>query len=337
MLSHQNITANARQINLIDPHSRMNRPDDHATDRILGVLPFFHVFANATVLNRTVDNGGEIVMLPRFEATAALKAINRTQVTAIPGVPTMYQALLDNAALASTNFSALRACISGGAPLPAELKAKFESASKAVVIEGYGLTESSGVISCNPYEGTNKLGSIGQPVPGTEVRLVDKEDPSQPAPAGEPGELVAKGPQMMIGYWNKPEATADVFVDGWLRTGDVATIDEDGFIFIVDRLKDMIAVGGFKVFPSQIEDILYRHPAVKEALVIGIADTYSGERPQAYVTLNKAAEAADILAWLNPQLGKHERVVAVIVRDALPKTMIGKLDRKALRAEVGAA
>jgi long-chain acyl-CoA synthetase len=336
MLSHQNITANARQINLLDPHSRANQPDAPATDRILGVLPFFHVFANATVLNRTIDNGGEIVMLPRFEATAALKAVNRTHVTAIPGVPTMYQALLDNKELVSTDFSALRACISGGAPLPAELKARFEGVSNARVIEGYGLTESSGVISCNPYEGENKLGSIGQPIPGTMVKLMDKEDPTKPAPAGEPGELVAKGPQIMAGYWNKPEATKEVFVDGFLRTGDVATIDEDGFIFIVDRLKDMIAVGGFKVFPSQIEDILYKHPAVKEALVIGVPDAYSGERPQAYVTVTEPVEGAELMAWLNPQLGKHERVADVVVRDALPKTMIGKLDRKALRAEVGA-
>jgi long-chain acyl-CoA synthetase len=336
MLSHQNITANARQINLLDPHSRSNQADTPATDRILGVLPFFHVFANATVLNRTVDNGGEIVMLPRFEATAALKAVDRTHVTAIPGVPTMYQALLDNKELASTDFSALRACISGGAPLPAELKAKFEGVSHARVIEGYGLTESSGVISCNPYEGANKLGSIGQPIPGTMVKLLDKEDPTRPAPDGEPGELVAKGPQIMVGYWNKPEATAEVFVDGFLRTGDVATIDEDGFIFIVDRLKDMIAVGGFKVFPSQIENILYQHPAVREALVIGVPDAYSGERPRAYVTVIERVEGGALMAWLNPQLGKHERVTDVVVRDMLPKTMIGKLDRKALRAEVGA-
>ncbi|MBP6435258.1 MAG: AMP-binding protein, partial [Sphingorhabdus sp.] len=337
MLTHQNISANARQINCIDPHSHANMPDAPADDRILGVLPFFHVFANATVLNRTIDNGGEIVMLPRFEATAALKAVNRTKVTSMPGVPTMYQALLDNAELPKTEFSSLRACISGGAPLAAELKARFEGVSHAAVIEGYGLTESSGVISCNPYEGTNKVGSIGQPIPGTLVRLADKEDPSKPAPPGEPGELLAKGPQIMAGYWNKPEATAEVFVDGWLRTGDVATIDEDGFIFIVDRLKDMIAVGGFKVFPSQVEDILYKHPAVKEALVIGVPDSYSGERPKAYVTLNdgQAISGEELANWLNPQLGKHERVLAVVVRDALPKTMIGKLDRKALRAEEG--
>ena len=337
MLTHQNISANARQINLIDPHSRANQPAAPAEDRILGVLPFFHVFANATVLNRTIDNGGKIVMLPRFEATAALKAVNRTKVTAMPGVPTMYQALLDNAELPNTDFSSLRACISGGAPLAAELKARFEGVAHAAVIEGYGLTESSGVISCNPYEGLNKTGSIGQPIPGTHVRLADKEDPSKPAPDGEPGELLAKGPQIMAGYWNKPEATADVFVDGWLRTGDVATIDGDGFIFIVDRLKDMIAVSGFKVFPSQIEAVLYHHPAVKEALVIGVPDPYSGERPKAFVTLNdgQSASGEALADWLNPQLGKHERVLAVVVREALPKTMIGKLDRKALRVEEG--
>lgn len=337
MLSHQNITANARQINMLDPHSRINQPDNPAEDRILGVLPFFHVFANATVLNRTIFNGGEIVMLPRFEAKAALAAVNRTHVTSLPGVPTMYQALLDCPDIAKTNFTSLRACISGGAPLAAELKARFEERSGAVVIEGYGLTESSGVVSCNPYEGLNKSGSIGQPIPGTDVKLLDKEDPTKPAPEGEPGELVFAGPQVMCGYWKRPDADAEVFVGKYLRTGDVATIDEDGFIHIVDRLKDMIAVGGFKVFPSQVEDVLYKHPAVKEALVIGVPDAYHGEMPRAFVTLQDGAteDGAALMAWLNPQLGKHERVQAVVVREALPKTMIGKLDRKALRAEIG--
>jgi long-chain acyl-CoA synthetase len=337
MLSHQNITANARQINAIDPESQLNKPDQPADDRILGVLPFFHVFANATVLNRTVCNGGQIVMLPRFEAKAALAAINRTRVTSMPGVPTMYQALLDCPDIAQTDFSSLRTCISGGAPLPVELKARFEARTGAVVTEGYGLTESSGVVSCNPYIGEGKLGSIGQPVPGTMVKLLDKEYPSKSASEGEPGELVFAGPQVMRGYWGMPDADAKVFVDGFLRTGDVATIDEDGFIFIVDRIKDMIAVGGFKVFPSQIEDVLYRNPHVKEALVIGIPDAYLGEQPKAFVTLNAGAaiDSDTITAWLNPQLGKHERVSAVVVRENLPKTMIGKLDRKALRAEEG--
>ena len=337
MLSHQNITANARQINMLDPHSRNNQPNEPLDDRILGVLPFFHVFANATVLNRTVENGGEIVMLPRFEAKAALAAITRTKVTSLPGVPTMYQALLDCPDLGKTDFTSLRACISGGAPLAAELKERFETLTGAVVIEGYGLTESSGVVSCNPYEGRNKIGSIGQPVPGTNIKLVDKEDPSKSAPKGEPGELTFSGPQVMCGYWNRPDADAGVFLGTYLRTGDVATIDDDGFIHIVDRLKDMIAVGGFKVFPSQVEDILYKHPAVKEALVIGVADAYLGEIPRAFVTLQDGAteDGAALTVWLNPKLGKHERVQGVTIMDDLPKTMIGKLDRKALRLAVG--
>lgn len=335
-LTHQNITTNARQINLLDPFSRACRPDDPSDDRILGVLPFFHVFANATVLNRTVNNGGQIVMLPRFDAKSALAAVNRKQITSMPGVPTMYQALLDHPDLAKTDFSHMRACISGGAPLAGELKARFEKASNARVIEGYGLTESSGVICCNPYEGENKIGSIGQILSQTEVKLVDKEDPTKPPPDGEPGELLCKGPQIMAGYLGRPDADAKVFVDGWLRTGDVAQIDSDGFIFIVDRMKDMIAVGGFKVFPSRIEEILYKNDAIRNALVIGVPDDYTGEKPRAYVTLHDGAtmDGEALANWVNPQLGKHERVESVVVRNELPKTMIGKLDRKALRAEV---
>ena len=329
MLTHQNLTANARQVNAIDP-------DHDAADRILGVLPFFHVFANTCVLNRTVLNGGSITMLPRFDAKQALDAISRTKTTALPGVPTMYQALLDHPDLAKTDFSSLRICISGGAPMPAELREKFVAATGAALVEGYGLTESSGVVATNPYDGPVKPGTIGQPLPATHLRLLDKEDPSKDAPFGEPGELAVKGPQIMQGYWNRPDADGDSFTDdGWLRTGDVAVIEADGYIRIVDRLKDMIAVGGFKVYPSVIEAHLYEHPAVKEAIVLGVPDAYRGEAPKAFVTLEDgfSISGEDIAAWLNPRLGKHERVSAVEVRLNLPKTMIGKLDRKALRAE----
>lgn len=328
MLSHQNLSANARQVNMLDPGNAVE-------DRILGALPFFHVFANTVVLNRTVLTGGEIIMLPRFEAGQALAAIARTRPTSVPGVPTMFQALLDHPALSGTDFSSLRQCISGGAPLPIEVKRRFEDATRAVVVEGYGLTESSGVVSANPYGGLNKSGTIGQPVPGTIVKLVDKEDPNRPPPQGQPGEIVFSGPQVMCGYWKRPEADAEVFLGDFLRTGDVGLIDEDGYIRIVDRLKDMIAVGGFKVFPSEIEKILYRHPAVREALVIGIPDSYRGESPKAFVTLAEGAkeDGEGLKAWLNPQLGKHERVVAVEIRGSLPKTMIGKLSRKELVAE----
>ncbi|HEX4847693.1 MAG TPA: AMP-binding protein [Novosphingobium sp.] len=336
MLTHQNLTANTRQVNALDPQTSER-------DVIVAVLPLFHVFANIAVLNRTVLNGGCIAMLPRFEAGQALKTLDRVQATSFPGVPTMYQALLDHPSVGKTDFSSLRVCISGGAPLPLPLKQRFEAVSGARIVEGYGLTECAGVASCNPYEGEERPGTIGQPIPATRVRLLDREDPTRDAAPGEPGELAIQGPQVMQGYWNRPEAAAAAFAerpDGrWLRTGDVATIDADGYISIVDRIKDMIAVGGFKVFPSQVEAVLEEHPAVKEVLVIGVPEERLGEVPRAYVTLRDGADTTGeaLRDWLNARIGKHERVDAVVVRESLPKTMIGKLDRKALRAELAAA
>ena len=196
------------------------------------------------------------------------------------------------------------------------------------------------MVSANPYRGERKPGTIGQVVAGTEILLLDKEDAAKFAPEGEPGELAIHGPQIMQGYWNRPEASAEVFVEHhgkrWLRTGDVATQDEDGFLEIVDRIKDMIAVGGFKVFPSEVEKVLLKHPAVKEALVLGLPDDYRGETVNAFITLSGEddSDASAIEAWANARLGKHERLAALTVRDSLPKTMIGKLDRKALKADV---
>ncbi len=333
MLTHANLSANARQVDAIDPN-------EVERDVILGVLPFFHVFANTCVLNRTIAKGGCIAMLPRFDAGQTLKTIDRVKPTAFPGVPTMYQALLDHPRVARTDFASLVMCVSGGAALPAPVRERFEAVSGARLVEGYGLTESSGVVSTNPYQGTRKPGTIGQVLPQKRVLLRDKEDPSTPAPDGEPGELVVRGPQVMRGYWNRPDTQTRDFIriDGedWLRTGDIATVDEEGFIRIVDRSKDMIAVGGFKVFPSQVEAVLIAHDAVKEALVIGFPDTYRGESPRAYIVCkpDSSAAAEEIADWLNARVGKHERVDRVVLRDDLPKTMIGKLDRKALRAEV---
>lgn len=333
MLSHANLANNAQQVDAIDPF----------TDRdvILGVLPMFHVFANTCVLNRTVFNRGCIAMLPRFDAAQALKTLQRVRATAFPGVPTMYQALLDHPHIGKTDFSSLKVCISGGAPLPAPVREKWEAQTGARLVEGYGLTESSGVVSTNPYQGERRPGTIGQVLPGTRVILLDKEDATRLATPGDPGELVINGPQVMQGYWNRPDAARSAFaeIDGerWLRTGDVAVVEEGGFIRIVDRIKDMIAVGGFKVFPSQVEAVLLENPAVKEAMVLGLPDDYRGETPHAYVTLNPDAgevSAASLATWLNARVGKHERVSGVTIREDMPKTMIGKLDRKALRAEV---
>lgn len=335
MLSHQNLTANARQVRAIDPF-RDRR------DVALGALPLFHVFANTCVMNRTIANGGCIAMLPRFDVAQVLKTIERVRPTSMFGVPTMFQAMAEHKRAARTDFSSLREFISGGAPLPLPVKEKFEALTGVKMIEGYGLTEASGVVSTNPLEGETRDSTIGLPLPATRVRLLDKEDPSRDVSDGEPGELAVAGPQVMAGYWKRPDAAANAFTtrdgENWLRTGDIATIDSDGFIHIVDRSKDMIAVGGFKVFPSRVEKVLVTHPAVREALVIGVPDDYRGEMPKAYVSLQSGAGPVDdeeLREWLNGHVGKHERVIGVEIRDDLPKTPIGKLDRKALKQEIG--
>ncbi|MDP4604978.1 MAG: AMP-binding protein [Erythrobacter sp.] len=334
MLGHDQLSVNAQQVAAINPFGNAN------SEVFMGALPFFHVFANTALLNHAVATGASIAMVPRFETKQVLETIEKCRCTGFPGVPTMFQAMLDHPDLAKTDLSSLKVCISGGAPMPGPVHTRFEEATGVRLVEGYGLTESAGVVSVNPYEATRKRGTIGQLVPGTEVILLDKEHPENLAPAGEPGELAVHGPQVMRGYWNRPETDADSFVerDGkrYLRTGDVARIDAEGFLEIVDRIKDMIAVGGFKVFPSVVEDVILEHPAVKEALVIGVPDEYRGEVPRAYVTLTDGATATgeELAGWLNTKIGKHERVDQVVIRDSLPKTVIGKLDRKTLRAEV---
>lgn len=334
MLGHDQLSVNAQQVAAINPFG------DADKEVFMGALPFFHVFANTALLNHACVTGASIAMVPRFETKQVLETIQRYRCTGFPGVPTMFQAMLDHPDLAKTDLSSLKICISGGAPMPGPVHVRFEEATGVRLVEGYGLTESAGVVSVNPYDGTRKRGTIGQLVPGTEVLLLDKEDPSRLAPEGEPGELAVCGPQVMRGYWNRPETDAETFVTvagkRYLRTGDVARIDAEGFLEIVDRIKDMIAVGGFKVFPSVVEDVILENPAVKEALVIGVPDEYRGEMPRAYVTLNEGVSVTgeELAGWLNARVGKHERVDQVVIRESLPKTMIGKLDRKALRAEV---
>lgn len=334
MLGHSQLSQNAAQVAAINPFGNPRG------EVFLGALPFFHVFANTSLLNHAVATGASIAMLPRFDAGQVLEAIERYGATGFPGVPTMFQALLDHPKLTKTDLSTLKVCISGGAPMPAPVHTKFEEVTGVRLVEGYGLTESSGVVSANPYEGTRKKGTIGQPVAGTEIIFLDKEDPTKLVDEGEPGELAFHGPQVMRGYWGRPETDAEIFVEHggkrYLRTGDVAVRDRQGFLSIVDRIKDMIAVAGFKVFPSVVEDAVLKHEAVKEVLVIGVPDDYKGEVPRAYVVLEEGATASgeEIKEWLNEHIGKHERVDQVVIREDLPKTIIGKLDRKALRAEV---
>ena len=331
MLTHANLSINAQQVAAVDPEAY----DDAVPKRILGALPFFHVFANTVVLNMTTLVGGMIVMLPKFELGQAIKAVRQHKLTVMPGVPTMYTAMLNHESFQANDLASLRLCISGGAPLPVELKERFGNASEAVLAEGYGLTESSGVVSVNPFRGVNKTGSIGLPLPGTDIVIVDKDDPTKVLPVGEAGELTLSGPQMMQGYWRRDNS--DVFVNGLLRTGDIAYMDKDGYTFIIDRMKDMVVVGGFKVYPRTLEELLYQHPAVLEATVIGIPDDYLGQRPKAFVVLRPeqagTVDGTALKEWLNAKVAKHERVAAVEVRESLPKTMVGKLSKKELVEE----
>jgi long-chain acyl-CoA synthetase len=256
----------------------------------------------------------------------------------MPGVPTMFIAMLGHPKLDKFDLSSLKYCISGGAPLPVDVKEKFERLTGCKVVEGYGLTEASPSVTCNPVEGPVKSGSIGQPLPGTIVSLRDLADPSKEVPLGEKGEICVKGPQVMKGYWNKPEATADQFVGDYLRTGDVGVMDNEGFIFIVDRIKDLIIASGYNVYPRRIEEAIYEHPAVEEVTVIGIKDEYRGEAPKAFIKLKggEKATADDIKKHLESRISKIEMPSQIEFRDALPKTMIGKLSKKELKAEEAA-
>jgi long-chain acyl-CoA synthetase len=329
MLSHTNVTANAAQ------SAAWASGLAEGQERVLAVLPFFHVFAMTAVMNFGLRQGAEIVIMPRFVLNDALKLIDKARPTVMPGVPTMFVAILGHPGLARFDLSSLKYCVSGGAALPVEVKQRFEALTGCKVVEGYGQSEASPVVTCNPPDGPVKPGSIGQPLPGTVVSLRDLADPAREVAPGEKGEICVKGPQVMKGYWRRPEETANQFVGDFLRTGDVATMDEEGFIFIVDRIKDLIIASGYNVYPRRIEDALYEHPAVEEATVVGIKDAYRGEAPKAFVKLRAGAKvsADDLRRHLEGRISKIEMPAEIELRRELPKTMIGKLSKKELRAE----
>lgn len=276
-----------------------------------------------------------MILLPRFNLSQVLKTVAQTRPTLIPAVPTIFGAIAGIAKQRRVDLSFTRACISGGAPLPAELRLAFEHLTGARLVEGYGLSEASPIITCNPPGGVNKAGSAGIPYPGTTIEIRDRTDPHRLVAVGEHGEICARGPQVMRGYWNKPEATAEVFVDGALRTGDVGYLDEDDYLFIVDRIKDVILCGGYNVYPRMIEEALYEHPAVREAVVIGVADEYRGQAPKAFVTLvpGAAATPSELRDFLSDKLSRIELPREVEIRETLPKTLIGKLSKKELVEE----
>lgn len=329
MLTHANLYANTVQIEAWASDLIAGK------ERVLGALPLFHVFAMTGVMNLGIAKGAKIILMPRFVLQDALHLIDKEKPTMMPAVPTIFTAMLNAPNIKKFDLSSLRFCISGGAPLPMEIKQKFEAASGCKVVEGYGLSEASPVVTCNPIEGRVIAGSIGPPVPQTIVSLRDLDDPSREVAWGERGELCAKGPQVMKGYWKKPNETANQFIGDFLRTGDVAIMDEFGFFQIVDRIKDLIICSGYNVYPRRIEEAIYEHPAVEEVTVIGIKDNYRGEAPKAFIKLKDgmSATAQDIMAHLEAKISKIELPAQIEFRDSLPKTMIGKLSKKELVAE----
>ncbi len=331
MLTHSNLSINVQQSAAWFPGLAVE-----GEERFLCVIPFFHVFAMTGLMNFAISKGGQMIMLPRFELNQTLKLINQMKPTIMAGVPTLFNAVSKAPDLKNYDLRSLKFCNSGGAPLPLEVKREFERVSGCTLVEGYGLSETSPVTHCNPADGPIKEGSIGLPVPGTIVSLRELGAPEREVALGEKGEICISGPQVMKGYWNKPSETADAFVGEFFRTGDVAYMDEDGFAFIVDRIKDLIICSGFNVYPRRIEEAIYEHPAVEEVTVIGIPDKYRGEAPKAYIKLraNQSATSAEMLKFLEPRISKIELPAEIEFRDELPKTMIGKLSKKELKAEV---
>jgi long-chain acyl-CoA synthetase len=332
MLTHGNVYVNVQQVSSWAPELAEGQ------ERVFGVLPFFHVFALTVVMNFGIAKGAEIVIMPRFSLDDALRLIDKTRPTVMPGVPTLFNAIMNHPKINNFDLSSLKFCLSGGAPLPVEVKQQFEAATGCTVVEGYGLSETSPVVTCNPLDGPVKAGSIGVPLPGTIISLRDLGDPTKEVPVGEKGEICIKGPQVMLGYYKRPAETADQTVGGFLRTGDVARMDAEGFFYIEDRIKDLIICSGFNVYPRRVEEAIYEHPAVAEVTVIGIKDAKRGEAPKAFIKLKPgmSASAADILEHLKPRISKIEMPAVIEFRAELPKTMIGKLSKKELKAEEAA-
>jgi long-chain acyl-CoA synthetase len=329
VLTHRNLVANA-------VHNRAWLTLRHeGQERVLAVIPFFHVYGMTTAMNLGILIGAELVLIPKFHTKEVLKFIARYRPTIFPGIQAMYLAIANYAKIHKYDLTSIKAAISGAGPLMHEVQERFEHLTKARIVEGYGLSEASPVTHCNPIFGERKPGSIGLPFPDTEARIVDIETGMKDLPVGEAGELVVKGPQVMKGYWNRPAETAYALRGGWLHTGDIAKMDEDGYFYIVDRIKDMIKTVGENVYPREVEEVLFMHPKVKDAVVIGLPQEFMGEEIKAYVVLKEGetATAEEIIQFCREQLSKFKVPKEVEFRKELPKTLVGKVLRRVLRDE----
>ena len=329
MLTNRNLIANATQV------AAWFSAGSHRSEKLLGAIPLFHVYGLTAVMLLSVVAGIEVILYPNpREIGAILKLINKTKPSLFPGVPTMYIAILRHPKLAKYDLRSIRACISGAAPLPNEVRKQFEAATGGRLVEGYGLTEASPVTHCNPLNGVVKE-CIGIPFPDTDAKVVDPDDPSRELAQGDVGELAVRGPQVMKGYWNKPEETRMVLRDGWLLTGDLAKMDTDGYFYIVDRKKDIILCSGYNVYPREVEEVLFMHPAIGEAAAIGVPDPYRGETVKAFVVLKagKTATEAEVIAFCKERLAPFKVPKAVEFATALPMSLVGKVLRRQLREQ----
>jgi long-chain acyl-CoA synthetase len=305
-------------------------------ERMLGALPFFHVFGLTTSMNFAIFRGWENILIPKPQPEQLLEAISKYKPTFAPLVPTMYIGILNHPKISKTDISSIKGCFSGSAPLPVEVIKKFEAKTGATIVEGFGLTESSPVTHINPFAGSErKIGSVGLPIADTECRIVDVDDGEKIMPVGESGELIMKGPQIMHGYLNQPELTQKALRNGWLYTGDIATMDEQGYFYIVDRKKDMIISGGFNVYPREIDEVYYDHPKVQEACAIGIPHKHRGESAKVYIILKEGETATEqeMIEFVKDKLAKYKWPIEIEFAKELPKSAVGKILRKDLRKQ----
>ncbi|MDQ7954292.1 MAG: long-chain fatty acid--CoA ligase [Pseudomonadota bacterium] len=336
MLTHANLSAAVSQV----WHTLVaSKTLDEGEERFLAVLPLFHIYALVVNMLFGLSIGAELSLHQRFDLETVLREFVERRTTVFLGVPTMYVAFTGHPDIERIDLSSLRFCNSGGAPIAAEVYQNFVRMAQCRLQEGWGMTESCTMATASPGFSHYRPGSCGIPVPGVDVRVIDLQDQRE-LPPGERGELCIRGPNVMAGYWNRPDATAEAMTsDGFLRTGDVGYMTDDGFVYIVDRTKDMLICGGFNVYPRNIEEAIYRHPAVEEVIVIGIPDAYRGQSPKAFIKFKDGATPptlAELKAFLADYLGKHEMVQAMEARTELPKTAVGKLSKKELQAEAAA-
>lgn len=330
MLTHRNLFANVLQT-----YEYFRDTMELGKERTLTAIPLFHVYGMTSAMNLSIFIGAKSILLPKFEIQEVLQTIKETKPTSFPGVPTMYIALINHPDVEAYGLDSIRTCNSGSAPMPVELLKKFQEKTGAKILEGYGLTETSPTTHCNPSFGNRKPGSVGIGVPSTDYKIVDLEEGSKELPPGEIGEVIIKGPQVMKGYWNMPEETENALCDGWLYTGDIAYMDEEGYLFIVDRKKDLIIASGYNVYPRDVEEVIYQHPAVQEAVAIGVPDSYRGETVKAVIVLKDGmkCDEEELIAFCKKNLSAYKVPRIIEFRKELPKTAVGKILRRQIREE----